>query len=58
MSDTSDHLRAIDEMLEAGEYEAARQALDEATSSPACEVPRIQPHPYDATVAPPPAHPT
>jgi hypothetical protein len=53
MSDTSDHLRAIDEMLEAGEYEAARQALDEATSSPACEVLRIKLSLYDDSVPPP-----
>lgn len=53
MSDTPDHLRAIDEMLEAGDYEAARQELDEARSSPALEVLRIKLSLYDESVPPP-----
>ncbi|MBK7583437.1 MAG: hypothetical protein IPI67_25005 [Myxococcales bacterium] len=53
MSEIPEHLRAIDEMLEAGEYEAARTTLDEAGTSPAVEVLRIKLALYDESVPPP-----
>ncbi|GMV18412.1 MAG: hypothetical protein HS104_40785 [Polyangiaceae bacterium] len=53
MSDIPDHLRAIDEMLEAGDYDAARSELDEAGSSPPVEVLRIKLSLYDESVPPP-----
>lgn len=53
MSDIPEHLRAIDEMLEAGDYEAARSQLDEAGSGPAVEVLRIKLALYDESVPPP-----
>ncbi len=53
MSEIPDHLRAIDEMLEAGDYEAARSELDAAGSSPAVEVLRIKLALYDESVPPP-----
>jgi hypothetical protein len=53
MSDVPDHLRAIDEMLDAGEYDAARGELDSAGSSPAVEVLRIKLSLLDDSVPPP-----
>lgn len=53
MSDIPDHLRAIDEMLETGDYEAARAELDQAGSSPAVEVLRIKLELLDESVPPP-----
>jgi hypothetical protein len=53
MSDIPDHLRAIDEMLEAGDYDAARSELDEAGTSPAVEVLRIKLWLFDESVPAP-----
>ncbi|MCC6662544.1 MAG: hypothetical protein IT375_02310 [Polyangiaceae bacterium] len=53
MSEPSEHLRAIDEMLEAGDYDAARLELDEAGSTPAIEVLRIKLLLLDESVPPP-----
>ncbi len=52
-SDIPEHLRAIDEMLEAGDLDAARSALDPAGSSPAVEVLRIKLALYDESLSPP-----
>ncbi|MBI3203341.1 MAG: hypothetical protein IT377_27925 [Polyangiaceae bacterium] len=53
MSETPEHLRAIDEMLDAGDFDAARVELDEAGSSPAVEVLRIKLLLLDESVPPP-----
>jgi len=53
MSELPDHLRAIDEMIDAGDFEAARTELEEAGSAPAVEVLRIKLSLFDESVPPP-----